>query len=131
MTSDTALSHLARTSAPMLGMQPASTAKTKFVQTGASARTHNRRAPIEITLVAAAGIATRAWPCRSTNRDTWGLINATASVNVAETAPASAKSPCTRDSIVMMPMPVIESGILARNPAMEKPTAPGAEKSRT
>ncbi|MFE7483742.1 hypothetical protein [Streptomyces sp. NPDC057552] len=50
-------------------------------------------------------------------------------VKAAETAPASPYSPRIWDSIVMIPMPAIESGIRATKPAAEKATEPGALKS--
>nr|WP_236711626.1 hypothetical protein [Streptomyces azureus] len=50
-------------------------------------------------------------------------------MKVAETAPASPYSPRLWDSIVMIPMPVMEIGIRATKPAAEKATAPGARKS--
>nr|WP_234474756.1 hypothetical protein [Streptomyces sp. MBT98] len=51
------------------------------------------------------------------------------SVKVAETAPARPYCPRIWDSIVMIPMPVIDSGIRATKPAAEKATEPGALKS--
>lgn len=81
-----------------------------------------------MTLRPAAGGSTLLCPRRSTTREIRGPQRAVDSVKVAETAPARPYCPRIWDSIVMIPMPVIDSGIRATKPAAEKAAEPGASK---
>lgn len=45
---------------------------------------------------------------------------------VADSAPASPYRPVSCEIIVTTPMPIIDSGIRPRKPAVEKPLVPGA-----
>jgi hypothetical protein len=112
----------------MFGMQPAPTARTKYVQVGAPQPAQASSASTEATEIAAAGRATRRCPYRSTRRAICGPNAAAERARAAETAPAIPYSPRSWDSMVTTPMPVIESGSRETKPAAEKPRDPGAAK---
>ncbi len=72
----------------------------------------------------------RRCPRRSTSQETPGPSAAAATAIVAETAPASPYDPVSWESIVTMPMPAMEIGSRAMNPAEEKARVPGAANIR-
>jgi hypothetical protein len=114
----------------MLGMQPATAAVTNRVQSGALNRAHSSRAPIAVTVTAVAGRRTSRWPYRSTSRKICGPRAAVAGARAAATAPAKPYYPRSWDTMVTMPIPVIDRGIRATKPAAEKPRLPGGAKIR-
>ncbi len=103
--------------------------KTNSVQSGQPCCALTSRPAIAAAEIRVTGRSTRRWPCRSTSRDTCGLSTAEASATVAARAPARPYLPVSRETMVTMPMLVIDSVIRPRKPAAVNDLVPGVSKS--
>jgi len=120
----------ARTADPaMLKPTPAPIAATTLSASGhASSIAVTRRATLS-TLITAAPSKTRAWPTRSIARPQSGATTAPVTVPAAVSKPARPNEPVVSDTSNTMPIPVMDNGNLATNPARLKATARRSEST--